>query len=198
MPAWIRADGREARIAERDGSRADYDTEVRRILPYCAALQGRVMLHAAAAAVPDGIHAFIGPSGAGKSTLAHQLVAAGIAVVADDLLLCVERQGRLVIPLPRPGRPGVAPLTAVYFLERGAGLAEPRCRPLSKREGFAQLLRHGFGELALAEVWALQFRVCRRIAEQARAYRLEMPDDLGRLRESAAVLIRDHLGDLPG
>ncbi len=187
---WLRADGRQVLIAEGGGTRHDDDARVRLALPYAAALQGRLMLHAAAAAAPDGIHAFVGPSGAGKSTLARQLALRAVAVVGEDLLLCRERRGRIGVPVEPDGW---RPLAAVYFLQRTAGLARLRLAPLSRKECFLRLLRHGFGELALGEVWARQFRISSEIAHRTRGLALEMPDDLGRLAESVEILIREQL-----
>jgi hypothetical protein len=57
---------------------------LRRLSPYLATLAGRLVLHAAAVALPAGAVLFVGAAGAGKSTLALGFDAAGVPVLADD------------------------------------------------------------------------------------------------------------------
>jgi hypothetical protein len=60
------------------------------VLPRCLAHQGRIMLHASAVRLPQGLILFIGDSGAGKSTLAGNFHQAGNPAVSDDCVWIKE------------------------------------------------------------------------------------------------------------
>jgi hypothetical protein len=190
--AWIRGDGRLVLVSEDEALVQGVDVLVRKVVPFAAALQGRVMLHASAVLVDDGVHAFIGPSGAGKSTLAETLGERGLTVLSDDLLLCLPVESAVVIPDFREGPHGGSgpSLEAVYFIERNRLLKAIRLEELADDECFKRLLQHGFGELGVPKIWATQFELYSIISEQCRAYRLQIPDSLDRLRESAEALAR--------
>ena len=190
--AWIRADGRLALVAEGEALVRGFDALVRRVVPFAAALQDRVVLHASSVLADDGVHAFIGASGAGKSSLAECLGDQGFPVLSDDLLLCLPTDTGIVIP--RPGQDeddesGPA-LAAVYFVEREVALDKIDLQEMSEEECFKGLLQHGFGELSVPKIWAAQFELYSIISEQCKAYRLRLPDSLGRLAESAETLAR--------
>jgi hypothetical protein len=55
-------------------------------LPLAAALQGLELFHASAVSIDGAVCAFVGTSGTGKTSVALQLVAAGAALVTDDVL----------------------------------------------------------------------------------------------------------------
>ena len=190
--AWIRADGRLALVAESEALVQGFDVLVRRVVPFAAALQDRVLLHASAVLVDDGVHAFIGPRGVGKSTLARHLGQQGLAVLSDELLHCLPTASGILIPELRQSLAGESPrpLEAVYFLERLPGLEGVGLEKLADEECFQRLLEHGFGELGVPKIWAAQFELYSIISEQCRAYRLQIPDSLSRLPEAAASLAR--------
>jgi len=190
--AWIRADGRLALVAETEALVRGFDVAVRRVVPFAAALQGRVMLHAAAVLADDGVHAFIGASGAGKSTLVEGLGKQGLPVLTDDLLLCLPTDSGVVVPPCQPDEGGdsVSALTAVYFIERDPALKELSLEELPDDECFKRLLQHGFGELGVPKIWAAQFELYSMISEQCRAHRLQLPDSLDRLPDATETLAR--------
>ena len=57
-------------------------------------LRGVICLHASAIAIDDRGVAFVGPAGAGKSTTAAAFARQGYAVLSDDVVALVEREGR--------------------------------------------------------------------------------------------------------
>lgn len=190
--AWIRADGRLALVAEGQALVMGFDALVRRVVPFAAALQDRVILHAASVQAEDGAHAFIGASGAGKSSLAVQLGEEGFPVLSDDLLLCLPTDNGIVIPRPEQGEEEASPppLAAVYFVEREPTLDKLVLEDLAEEECFKGLLQHGFGELSVPKIWAAQFELYSIISEACRAYRLRLPDSLDLLPESVQTLAR--------
>jgi len=60
------------------------------VLPRCLAHQGKLMLHASAVWLDQGVLLFIGGSGAGKSTLAGNFHQAGQPALADDCVWLKE------------------------------------------------------------------------------------------------------------
>lgn len=66
------------------------------VLPRCLAHQGKIMLHASAVRVEQGLLLFIGDSGAGKSTLAGNFHRAGNLAVSDDCLWVKEDEEQVV------------------------------------------------------------------------------------------------------
>jgi hypothetical protein len=54
------------------------------VMPRCLAYNGRIMLHASAVLVGQGLLLFLGDSGAGKSTIAGNFHAAGNPALSDD------------------------------------------------------------------------------------------------------------------
>jgi hypothetical protein len=55
--------------------------------------RGVTCLHASAVAIDDSVVAFVGAEGAGKSTTAAAFARAGYAVVSDDVVALIEREG---------------------------------------------------------------------------------------------------------
>jgi hypothetical protein len=190
--AWIRADGRLAFIAEGQALVQGFDVLARRVVPFAAALQDRILLHASAVLADDSVHAFIGPRGVGKSTLARHLGQLGVSILCEDLLHCLPTDSGIVIPDLRLGSAGDSPpsLEAVYFLERLPRLEGVGLEKLGEEECFQRLLEHGFGELDVPKIWAAQFELYSIISEHCRAYRLQVPDSLEQLPEAAASLAR--------
>lgn len=188
--AWIRADGKLVLVAEDEALVQGFDVLVRRVVPFAAALQDRVMLHASAVLAGEGVHAFIGASGVGKSTLAERLGHQGLPVLSEDLLHCLPTDTGIVIPDPRAGSAteSGSSLEAVYFLERSTILKAVRLEELADEECFKRLLKHGFGELGVPKIWAAQFELYSIIAEHCRSYILKIPDSLDLLDEVAADL----------
>lgn len=69
------------------------------VLPRCMTHQGRVMVHASAVRLEQGLLLFLGDSGTGKSTIAGNFHKLGNAVVSDDcLMLKMEKTGIKAIP----------------------------------------------------------------------------------------------------
>jgi len=66
------------------------------VLPRCLAYQGKIMLHASAVRLEQGVILFIGDSGAGKSTLAGNFHQAGIPIISDDCVWVKEGQTEIV------------------------------------------------------------------------------------------------------
>lgn len=64
------------------------------VLPRCLAQQGRLMLHASAVRLDEGVLLFIGSSGAGKSTLAGNFHQAGHTALSDDCVWLKESGSR--------------------------------------------------------------------------------------------------------
>lgn len=60
-------------------------------------LRGVMCLHASAVAFGDRAVAFVGSEGAGKSTTAAALAQRGHAVISDDVVALVEREGRFSV-----------------------------------------------------------------------------------------------------
>ncbi len=190
----VAADGRELRLPEAASGRSGRAAAVRQAVPFAAILQGRITLHAAAVACPGGVAAFTGPSGSGKSTLAAALERSGVTVCADDLLPCREADGGCVGPARRPGGPWtLAPLTRVFFLAPRGDAPGVRCTPMGRSDAVVALVRNGFGELPVADVWRRQFHLYAELAEHVEAFELRLPDGLERLA-AAAGEVADLLG----
>jgi len=66
------------------------------VLPRCLAHQGKIMLHASAVQLEQGLLLFIGDSGVGKSTLAGDFHQAGQPVVSDDCLWVKENKDQIL------------------------------------------------------------------------------------------------------
>jgi hypothetical protein len=69
------------------------------VLPRCLAHQGRIMVHASAVRLEQGLILFLGDSGVGKSTIAGNFHQAGNPMVSDDcLMLKMGKTGIKAIP----------------------------------------------------------------------------------------------------
>jgi len=179
----IAVDGHWAAIEESPAQPGDRASWIRRVLPFAAALQGAVTLHASAVADPTAVYAFMGATGAGKSTLSSCLASLGLRTVADDLLPCRVRHGSVAIPIDE--RQTFLPLRATYFLNRQDNV-ECVCRAqLNRADCLERLLAHGFGEVSVRKAWALQFAIYGSIARTVAAYDLVVPDVLPRLYDCA-------------
>jgi hypothetical protein len=186
-----RSDGSEAVLLDEDDGAVRRGWQVKQLVPFLAAMSGRVLLHAAGVRIGDRSYALVGASGRGKSTLATALSHQNIQVLADDLLPCRFFDGIPVGPHPQ----GRTPLTSVFFLDRFDD--ERSCQRLTSVEALADLAANGFGELAHGEIWAAQFAAYHRIAGQVPAYRLTIPDRLDRLDETVAWLLADPMAATP-
>lgn len=184
----IAADGRRAVMVEPPSGTMDVARSIRSVLPFASALQGGVILHGSAVAVPDGIHVFIGASGAGKSTLAAHLAALGLPQVADDLTPCRPMGDHIAVPLPSEatGKVTHARLRSVHFLTRSADIDRVNCVAITPAQCVARLLWNGFSELAAKELWALQFNCYSRIARIVPGFDLVVPEDRLRIGAIAA------------
>jgi hypothetical protein len=88
-----------------------------------ALLRGYEALHAGALATPDGAIAITAATGGGKSTLLAELLARGLALMADDVLV-LEPQGAHEAPLAHPAPPLMTVPAARIPALRRAGPAE--------------------------------------------------------------------------
>lgn len=179
----VARDGKEARIS---GVKDELDwraVQIRRVLPFAAALQGHLTLHACGLVLQDCAVAVVGESGVGKSTLARFLIAHWV-VAADDLLPCRFRVGKPVVPLvDRDVRLG-----HICFMERDLGAERPRLVPLDPPEVMQNLLRHGFGELRQQAIWSFQFDRYGVLSKSVPGHRLTVPDDLCKLPDTETLL----------
>ena len=191
LAGWIDDGGLRVHVVEPGTGAIDAEQAVRLVLPFASALQGAVVLHASAVALPAGVHAFVAASGTGKSTLAAQLMARGLPRVADDLTACRAFKGGVRVPLPADVAPHVlsARLRGLHFLARSPEVSLVTLAPLSPAECMAQLLWNGFSELESPRLWATQFEGCGLIARRVPAYSLTLPDDAGRIAASAAEVL---------
>jgi hypothetical protein len=179
-PGWVREDGRALALKSWHAPSELMAARLRWMLPFASALQGKVVLHASAVARGASVVAFVAESGVGKSTFAGHLVRRGWSLVADDLLPCRNRGGRIVVP--RGGRD--LALAGLYFPERVPPFRTPAISRLSAPECLTFLMRNGFGEFADPRNWAAQFELYGEIALRSPAMRLEIPDSLARLPQA--------------
>ena len=191
-PAYIRSDGKVVLVSECESSSLDCAVQVRRVVPFASTLQGKVILHASAIQYREAVFAFIGASGAGKSTLAKQLNNLGFFILSDDLLPCRMRDGRVLVPLVKKGvGQSDSPLAAIYFLSRDKQLSRLRCNPMTQKMCLQQLVSNGFGELPVAAAWKPQFSLYHRLAQQALAFHLQIPDNISKLLEVTEEMMRN-------
>jgi hypothetical protein len=143
---------------------------LRQIAPIVSSLSERLVLHASAALLQEGVVAFIGESGAGKSTLARAFP----DPTADDLLPIRFRDTPQV-----PIGDSLAPLVAVHFLERSG--QDLHRELLSQPTALELEIANGFGEHGDPDTWAFQFDAYHRLTKAVPHYRLTIPDDLATL-----------------
>jgi hypothetical protein len=143
---------------------------LRQIAPIVSSVGERLVLHASAALLQQGVVAFIGESGAGKSTLAQ----AFSEPTADDLVPVRFRDTALV-----PVGDSLAPLVAVYFLERSG--QELHRDPLAQATALELEITNGFGEHGDPDTWAFQFDAYHQLTQAVPHYRFTIPDDLAAL-----------------
>lgn len=186
--AYVRSDGREVWMEEPDGGWGDYSLQARRVVPFAASLQGVVILHAAAIVVKDEVHAIVGESGAGKSTLGRAFGDRGLRTLADDLVPC-RVDGERVMVAASPADTSDYTIQGIYFLSRVGGLTGPCWRNLPPATLLERLLKHGFGEMELPRVWALQFEVYGRIASYCKGFDLEIPEGVSTIGSTASQII---------
>lgn len=180
--ARLRRDGRLLLLAGENR----WGARTRRVAPYAAWLQGLPVLHAAAVEHGGEALALIGPSGVGKSTLAARLAGLGFAALYDDLTPLGETSAR-----PCVGRSGQAelPLRALVFLCR-RGRPQPARISLTPGAALRRLVRNGWGDLALPDLWRRQFDFHARLAARCPAFRLLLPDGRRHLARSASGAAR--------
>jgi hypothetical protein len=169
---------------------------IRQVVPFASAIQGLVVLHAAAVSASDGAWAFVGESGVGKSTLALHLSRAGFDVLSDDLLPCRLRNGAVAIPFHKAGQSRSRWRTVARLVVHGPrrrGARRCHLASLSSKEAFLELLHQGFGELAAPEAWRVQAECYARLARQAACFRVSLADDARGAARHAKELIA-HLG----
>jgi hypothetical protein len=143
---------------------------LRQVAPIVSSVSDRLVLHASAAHVQQGVVAFIGESGAGKSTLAQALP----DPAADDLLPIRFRNTALV-----PVGDSLTPLVVVHFLERSG--QDLHRELLSKPTALELEIANGFGEHGDPDTWAFQFDAYHHLTKAVPHYRLTIPDDLAAL-----------------
>jgi HPr Serine kinase C-terminal domain len=101
LPAYgrflVSSDGRSVACAPSAPGPLWQNALVGQVLPAAASLQGYEVLHASALRVGGRAVALVGASGAGKSSLALRLLERGATLLADDVAVVAERDGRLVV-----------------------------------------------------------------------------------------------------
>ena len=188
---------------------------LRLALPHLLMLRGQPVLHAASVRRGRGALAISGATGAGKSTLAGLLSGGGPPLSEDLTLVRVEPAGgRMLLGAEAEGRrwssaragelrdtgrtslsdahvetmargPSLA-LEEIWFLDaahRGGESIDPV--RLAEEETLVALLRNGFGELAVREVWRLLFETSRALAACAVGARVCLPATRPALEEAA-------------
>ena len=173
----IAPDGATIRVPQLDA------VSVRQAVPFAAALQGKMTLHSAAVVWGEKTIAFVAPSGTGKSTLAEALSQRDIIVIADDLLACRERGSQVV------SWPGGYPLSVIYVMRRVQPIDAVQIRPLASKQALQHLIKHGFGELSVPEIWRRQFAFYSYLAQELAAFDLIVPDKLDQLPQVIERLI---------
>jgi hypothetical protein len=177
--AYFNADGKRVEVEDLDGSPAVYAAELRRVVPFASALQGKVVLHGSAVRWAESVIAFLGGSGVGKSTLADALCDKGLSRVSDDLIPVRVRDKGVVVPWKgAAGEVIDLPLGAIYFLGRSTSEKRPVTTELQKQETLARLCRNSFGELRSATSWRTQFQTLAEVADCAAAASLVLPDQM--------------------
>lgn len=183
--------------------------------PHVLALRGTLVLHASAVQDGDRVLAFCGGSGRGKTTLARMLAAAGMGLVAEDLLVIRFRAG---VPEAVLGGEGVIrawaaahaaevaagtqvsteglwralegagfPLGGVAFPRRDeASGAQITHTPLGPAEAFMLLLENSFAEMRRRDVWQRLWESHQQLARQVPARIAHVPEGLELLRRAAA------------
>jgi hypothetical protein len=176
--AMIHRDGERVVIHETKQASVDRAALVRFFVPFAAALQGFVILHASAVGIDAHVVAFVGASGAGKSTIARSLAGQGLELIADDLLPIGLAKGRISVfgSASNVRLKGDLPLSAVYFIERDPQLYQPTFGQLTQQRSLLALLRHGFGEIGDTAVWRTQFSGYEQIALEVPTWSLQVPD----------------------
>ena len=191
--AYIRGNGRQVLVQEPGIPSADYAAWVRYFLPFAAALQGFLILHASAVRLGGSVLAFVGPSGVGKSTIATNLAVREFQLVADDLLPVSISGGRSSVydtVIGEQQRKARA-LTALFFLERDASIDEACFSRLTEQETVLALLHNGFGEMPDTAVWGMQFIAYGHLARTVPAFLLRMPDNLQKMPEIAQKVLQE-------
>lgn len=143
------------------------------VLPYALHQDGAWCVHASAVQCADGVVAFVAPRGTGKSTLAVACLAAGCALVADDVVVLQGHAGSVRVtpagvPVRLRGHTAVAvgagagvpddwgkvridgaaavdevPLAAIYVLTAVDGEAPVERRPRAARAAALALFTNG-------------------------------------------------------
>jgi hypothetical protein len=175
-------------------------------IPLLLADRGELALHAAAIGARGRAVLFAGPSGRGKSTLAlaaseggHSVLSEdGVTIDPDDDRLRIwpglrgvraaspgTRKGFIELPPGREAREPL-PLGAICLLaERGEGLEVSPLSPAAAVPALVPSLIHSGERAALAR----SFGVLARVLSRVPAYRVSLPDDLGRLGPSVRPLL---------
>ena len=119
----------------------------RAILGWFLRRHGRLLVHAAAVATPDGAVVFGGRSGAGKSTTALRCLTGGLDYLGDDIccLSCDPSEGPFVHGIYSSAKTHRRDWARLPELER---FAEPRHHAADKEHYF--LARHCAGRLPLS------------------------------------------------
>ena len=186
-PAYFDPEGSKVVIAANCSTdTADIAAQIRRVVPFASALQGKTILHASAVVAGLSVFAFVGPSGAGKSTLASQLKTLGYFHLADDLLPCRSSASSVFVPLQSPRRGDTLTVRAIFFLRREAGLSSVNLAPLSGSTFLQRLIVNGFGELGVPRMWNSQFMIYTNIVQNVRGFELIIPDNLKKLPSAAS------------
>jgi len=135
------------------------------VVAHLAVTRGALLVHAATAVVDGRVWLLAGNSGAGKTTLARQLRARGARLFADDRCLVFAGEPLVACGAPWGGElscePGVAPVTRLLFLEKGA---RHELRPLGRTAATARLVATALGPFWNAGMMGQALMVAKEIA----------------------------------
>ncbi len=164
-------------------------------------------LHASSVMIDDVAVAFVAPPLGGKSTLAAMFVELGHDLVSDDKLATFIYQGEFhVVPSHGRLRPyrqvedlgyqatigahTSTPLAVIYELRRVAGSAPVRIKPL---DGFRRLeLLSSHSLFGFDQIRAEIFHYLGQMSSKISVRRIDVPEDLARLREVSDAIVRDY------
>ena len=121
----------------------------------------------------------------------HELLAYALA---DDLIPVRVDDDSVWVPVDNSasdsdGVEDSRQLRRLFFLRRAEGESLQIREIPGRREVFAALTRHGYGNLPVAGLWTFQALVFERLARSTRAFELGLPEGIGPLRTAVSELL---------
>jgi hypothetical protein len=208
----------EAVLHHERGPEADAGL-VRHALPYLAALEHRLVLHAAGVVLPEGAVVLCAEAQTGKSTLALALDGQGFPVLGDDHIAVelgpqgphafaslptidtlpasravffaaeADRPGKASAPCRTPRPEGAVPVSHLVFLTR-SGQVVPRRVPAAEVVRRLLLDVLFMGDPGDVAEQGARFQQAVALAKAIPAYEIALPDGLERLAESLPQVVR--------